>query len=80
MGRHQMPFELVFKRGGERPEEFRSWHLSVAAAEAQAEKDKAKQQKAGHTDVWLAYDLWDHSGPKTKRVRHNVQVQAPSKG
>lgn len=80
MGRHQMPFELVFKRGGETPEEIRSWHLSIDAAEAQAEKDRKAQRKAGHTDVWLAYDLWDHSGPKTKRIRHNVQVQAPNKG
>lgn len=80
MGRHQMPFELVFKRGGERPEEIRSWHLSAAAAEIQAEKERKAQCKAGHTHVWLAYDLWDHSDPKARRVQHNVVVQPPAKG
>lgn len=80
MGRHQMPFELVFKRGGEKPEELRTWHLTRASAAAEAHAQAGKQKRAGHTDVWLAYDLWDHSGPKTKRVEHNVVLQKPSKG
>jgi hypothetical protein len=78
VGRHQMPFELVFKRGGERPEEVRSWHLTTAAAVAEASREAAKQRRAGHLDVWLAYDLWDHSGSKAKRVRHNTVLQNPS--
>lgn len=78
MSKHQMPFELVFKRGGESPAEIKSWHLTVDSAEAEARKELARQQGAGHTAVWLAYDLWDHSGGRRpKRLQKNTVMQHP---
>lgn len=79
MGKHQLPFELVFKRGGERPQEKRTWHTTQDAAESAARDEAERQQAQGHTDVWLAYDVWDHRGPKAKRIVHSLALQTPKK-
>ena len=78
MAKHQMPFELVFKRGGDTPKEVRSWHLTKPGAETEARAEMARQRSAGWTFVWLAYDLWDHSGTKPKRIVHGKTLQRPS--
>lgn len=70
------PFELVFKRGGDTPEEKRSWHATAEAARQHAEGELRRQRNKGWDFVWMAYDLWDTTG-KRRCVARNVVLQNP---
>lgn len=78
MGKHSLPFELVFKRGGDTPAEVRTSHKDRAAAEREAAAEFRRQRAEGWTEVWLAYDLWDHTGSRPRRVVHHKVMQHPA--
>lgn len=74
-----MKYELVFKRGGETPEEIRSEHADRQKAVQEATREYRRQRAAGHTKVWLAYDVWEiPPRGRMKRVMKDVVLQRPS--
>jgi hypothetical protein len=72
-------FRLVFKRGGDTPEEFESDHRSRQDAVREATREYRRQRAAGWKHVWLAYDVWEvPPRGRMKRVMRDVVLQRPS--